>query len=106
MSRGSDVKTGSPSNEGPAGSLWWMCGGPVHRKLPPGSQAIIDARFYQPLDQLQQKVVEKGVDMSRSFLHQGNARPHTAAQTLAEVDQLGWTGVNFQILQRWNPLSA
>jgi histone-lysine N-methyltransferase SETMAR len=75
-------------------SVWWMCDGPVYWELLPRGQTITANHYCQQLDKVQQKLMEKGVDTSQIFFHQDNARPHTSQQTLAKIEELGWTKIN------------
>lgn len=75
-------------------TIWWMCDGPVYWELLPLGQAITANLYCAQLDKVQQKLVEKGVHTSRIFFHQDNARPHTALQTVAKIEELGWTKIN------------
>jgi len=75
-------------------SIWWMVDGPVYWELLSRGQTITANHYCQQLDKVQQKLVEKGVYTSRIFFHQDNARPHTARQTLAKIEELGWTKIN------------
>lgn len=72
-------------------SIWWMVDGPVYWELLPSGQAITANRYCSQLDKVQQNLLQKGVDTSRILFHQDNARPHTALQTLAKIEELGWT---------------
>lgn len=63
-------------------------------ELLPHGQAITDDHYYQQLDYAQQRLVEMGVETRRIFFHHHYVRPHTAHQTLAKIEELGWTKVN------------
>ncbi|VDO18798.1 unnamed protein product [Heligmosomoides polygyrus] len=84
---GPDVKTGTTPKEGPAVCLVDVYGSSAPRAAP-RSQTILDARFCQQLDKIQQKLVEKKVGKSQCFIHQGNSLPLTALQTLAKISEL------------------
>lgn len=72
-------------------SVWWMVDGPVYWELLPRGVAITANRYCAQLDKVQQNLLQNGIDTRRIFFHQDNARPHTALQTLAKIEELGWT---------------
>ena len=67
-----------------------MSTGVVHWDLLPQGQTMNSDVYCTQLDQVQQKLLENGINPAQIFFQQDNARPHCSKQTPEKLNELGW----------------
>lgn len=73
--------------------LWWDAKGVLYYELLPEGESITSARYCEQLEALAKALAQKRPTLLNRrgvILQHDNARPHTAANTAAKVEELGW----------------
>lgn len=73
-------------------TVFWDRKGPITISFLERGQTVNSENYCNLLTQVKKDIKNKrrGLQASGVVFHQDNARPHTAARTLAQIDEMGW----------------
>ncbi len=70
--------------------VWWNTKGIVHHEVLESGQTVNSDLYCLQLERVNQGLIRKGIDPTKTRLLHDNARPHVSVKTQQKIEELGW----------------
>ena len=70
--------------------VWWNSQGVVHHEILESGETVNSNLYCQQLERVNQELIKKGIDSTKTRLLHDNARPHVSIMTQQKIEELGW----------------